>query len=89
MLIIYDFLRKEIFAEFNFADFGSIREIWFFSFSEKKGSKWAKCLSGNCSSAKISSLKVVFLALAENRSYVETSYGYFRVLCTGIVSFFM
>jgi len=47
-------LREEIFAEFNFADFGPIRgiirEIWFFSFSEKRGQNgregqnWAKSL---------------------------------------------
>jgi len=54
-------LWEEIFAEFNFADFCPTREIKFRENSLKKGqngremgvrgSKWAKFLSENCSSA--------------------------------------
>jgi len=37
-----EIFAEKVFAEFNFVDFGPICEIWFFSFSEKRGSKWAK-----------------------------------------------
>jgi len=50
-------------VEFNFADFGPIREIKFREiFSENRGSKWvkAKFLSENyCSSAKLSYHSIV------------------------------
>jgi len=47
---------EEIFAEYNFTDFDLIRKIKFreiclFFFSEKRGSKWVKFLSENCSFA--------------------------------------
>jgi len=61
---------EEIFAEFNFADFSPICEInfrenlIFFSFSEKRGSKWEIYLSENCSSAKLNSANSLILTLS-------------------------